>query len=102
MWVKMRYVVEKRNKAGSSRWYWQRPGFPTKRLPDDQGERLEAATALNERADAEKRGDTGSAEPDFGSIGWAVEEYRTSPKFTGAAAGTRRAESQRIHLRCLR
>ena len=38
MWVKMRYVVEKLNKAGSSRWYWQRPGFPTKRLADDEAE----------------------------------------------------------------
>ncbi len=90
MWVKMRYVVEKNNRNGKSRWYWQRSGFPTKRLSDDEGERLEAATALNERADAEKRGDTGSTEPDFGTIAWAIEEYRKSPKFTGAAAGTRR------------
>ena len=90
MWVKMRYTVEKLNKAGTSRHYWQRPGFPTKRLPDDEGERFEAVTALNDRADAEKRGDTGPAEPDFGTIGWSVEEYRKSRKFTGAAAGTRR------------
>ncbi len=90
MLVRMRYVVKKINKDGTLRWYWDRRGFPTKRLPDDQGERLEAATAFNQRADAEKRGETGPAEPNFGTIAWAVEEYRKSPKFTGAAAGTRR------------
>ncbi len=86
MWVKMRYVVEKRNKVGSTRWYWQRPGFPTKRLPDDEAERLQVVTALNERADAEKRGETSAEQRQFGTIGWAVDEYRKSPKFTGKAA----------------
>ncbi len=90
MWVKMRYVVEKRNKAGSRRWYWQRPGFPTKRLPDDEAERLKAVTALNDRADAEKSGEIGPDEPEFGTIAWAVEEYRKSRKFAGKAGGTRR------------
>ena len=90
MWVKMRYVVEKNNRNGKSRWYWQRPGFPTKRLSDDEGERLEAATALNERADAEKRGDTGPTEPNFGTIAWAVGEYRASPRWQKLAARTRK------------
>ena len=90
MLVRMRYIVEKRNRNGASRWYWQRPGFPTKRLPDDEVDRLKALSALNERADAEKRGEGRPAEPAFGSIAWAVEEYRKSPKFTGKAAATRR------------
>ncbi|MCZ6587446.1 MAG: tyrosine-type recombinase/integrase [Alphaproteobacteria bacterium] len=86
----MRYVVEKNNRNGSLRWYWQRPGFPTKRLSDDEGERLEAATALNERADAEKRGDTGPADPVFGTIAWAVEEYKNSPKYARLSVNTRK------------
>ena len=90
MWVKMRYVVKKRNRNGASRWYWQRPGFPTKRLPDDEAERLKVLSVLNERADAEKRGEGRPAEPEFGTIAWAVEEYRKSPKFTKKAAATRR------------
>ena len=85
----MRYIVEKPNRNGASRWYWQRAGFNTKRLPDDEVERLKAAAALNERADAEKRGDCRPAEPEFGTIAWAVEEYRKSPKFTKRAVGTR-------------
>ncbi len=88
--VRMRYIVEKLNKADSSRWYWQRPGFPTKRLPEDEGARYSAVAALNERADAEKRGKIGPAEPNFGTIAWAVDEYRKSSKFTGKAVGTRR------------
>ena len=89
MWVRMRYVVEKANKDGSSRWYWQRQGFPTKRLPDGDAERLTAAETLNKRADAEKRGDAAPAEPAFGSIAWVVEQYRQSPKFTRKATSTR-------------
>ena len=91
MWVKMRYVVEKPNKAGSSRWYWQRPGFPTKRLPDDEAERFQAVTALNERADAEKRGDTSSdRQTRFGTITWAVEEYKHSSKYARLSVSTRK------------
>ncbi len=90
MWVKMRYVVEKNNRNGKIRWYWQRPGFPTKRLPDDEGERLETATALNERADSEKRADTGPAEPSYGTITWAIGEYRASPRWQRLAARTRK------------
>ncbi len=90
MLVRMRYIVEKRNRNGSSRWYWQRPGFPTKRLPDDEVERLKARSVLYERADAERRGDQGPAEPDFGSIAWAVAEYRASPAWQKLTVGTRR------------
>ena len=90
MWVKMRYIVEKRNSNGSSRWYWQRPGFPLRRLPDDEVERLTAATTLNQMADAERRGDVGPEEPRFGTIEWAVEEYRLSTKFARLAPGSRR------------
>ncbi len=90
MLVRMRYTVEKKNRNGASRWYWQRPGFPTKRLPDDEVERLKVLSALNERADAEKHGEGRPTEPDFGSIAWAVAEYRKSPKFAGKAVKTRR------------
>ena len=89
MLVRMRYIVEKPNRNGTSRWYWQRPGFPTKRLPDEEDERSRTLRALNDRADAEKRGETGPAEPEFGTIAWAVEAYRKSPKFTGKANSTR-------------
>ena len=97
MWVQMRYVVEKINRNGKIRWYWQRPGFPTKRLPEDEGKRLEAATALNERADAEKRADTGPAEPSYGTITWAIGEYRASPRWQRLAARTRKLYEPFLH-----
>ena len=66
MWVQMRYVVAKPNKDGSKRWYWQRLGFPTRRLPDDETERVKAAGQLNARADAKNR--TEPVEPEHGTI----------------------------------
>ncbi len=87
--VKMRYVVEKQNKDGSSRFYWERRGFPTRRLLGTEAERMAEADRLNERADAER-----VAEPDeplFGSIAWAVAQYRASPKWQKLAVNTRRS-----------
>lgn len=91
MWLKMRYVIEKPNKDGTSRWYWQRPGHGTRRLPVDEVERLTAADNLNKRADAEKRGESKPQEPVFGTVAWAINIYRQSPKFTTRATSTRYA-----------
>ncbi len=88
MWVRMRYVVAKRNRDGTRRWYWDRRGFPTKRLPDDETERLTVAGQLNRRADAEKRSEP--VEPEFGTICWAVKEYRYSPRFARLSVSTRK------------
>ena len=89
MWVKMRYVVAKSNRNGSTRWYWQRPGFPTRRLPDDGVERVKAANQFNARADAEKR--TEPIEPEHGTISWAIDKYRHSENFTTLAFKSRKA-----------
>jgi len=88
MWVKMRYVVVKRNRRGDSRWYWERRGFKTRRLPDSEVARVAEATRLNERADAEKAAEPG--EPEFGTIAWAIAEYRASPSWQRLAVSTRR------------
>ena len=88
MWVKMRYVVEKPNKDGSTRWYWQRPGFPTRRLRDDETERVKAAGQLNARADAEKQAEP--VEPDVGTMEWAIDKYRYSDQWAKLSPNTRR------------
>ena len=88
MWVKMRYVVEKLNKDGTLRHYWERRGYPTRRLLGTEIEMIAEANRLNEAADAER-----ATEPDapmFGSIAWAVAEYRASPAWEKLSAGTRR------------
>ena len=88
MWAKVRYVVEKHNADGSSRFYWERLGYPTRRLLGTEVERMADAERLNEAADAER-----AVEPDgpaFGTLAWAVAEYRTSPAWQKLAVETRR------------
>ena len=88
MWVKMRYVVAKPNRDGSVRWYWQRSGFPTRRLPVDEIERVKAAGQFNARADAEKQAEP--VEPNFGTIEWAIDKHRASETWAGLALKSRR------------
>lgn len=87
MWVRMRYVQRRVNANGSDRWYWRRPGYPVRRLPDSPAARLAMVESLNAAADRE-RASEGLLE---GTVAWAVEKYRQSPKFTERALATRRA-----------
>lgn len=88
MWVRrsVRYVVAKPNKDGTRRLYWQRLGFPTRRLQESDLREGGLADTLNEAAD---RGDD-RAPPAYGTIGWAADHYRQSPRFLRLAATTRR------------
>lgn len=87
MWVRrhVRYVIEKPNKNGTARFYWQRRGFPTRRLRRRDLVPGGLADRLNASAD---RGDPPG--PDYGTISWGVDLYKKSPKFTRLAASTRR------------
>lgn len=86
MWVKMRYVVEKPNRNGTVRLYWQRPGFPTRRIYEPDLRKGALVDKLNNAADGGDR----VAAIEYGTIAWAVERYRESAKFTSKAATTRR------------
>lgn len=88
MWVRrqVRYVVEKRNRGGTVRLYWQRAGFPTRRIYDADLVDGGLVDMLNDAAD---RGDQ-TAPAEYGTIAWAIDRYRTSPKFAKRAATTRR------------
>jgi integrase len=83
----MRYVQKRVNASGSERWYWRRPGHPVRRLPDSAAARAAMVKSLNASADAERAAE-GHQE---GTVAWAVDKYRASPKFTGRALATRRA-----------
>lgn len=87
MKVSLRYVTARRNRDGSLRFYWIRPGQPRVRLPDDESKRIKRATELNEEADG--GGTMHASAP--GSVAWAVEHYRRSESFTKRSASTRRA-----------
>jgi hypothetical protein len=82
MRVKIRYVTRRANRSGQERWYWQRPGKPLTRLPDNPIERMAMAERLNAAAD------NASAEPARGSIGWVIQQYRDSDEYRRLKPGT--------------
>jgi integrase len=81
---KIRYVTTRVNRStGRLRWYWQRPGHPLTRLPDDRADRLAMAERLNGAADGERSAALG---PD--TIGGLIAEYRQSDDYRELATGT--------------
>ena len=78
--VKIKYVTGRRNRDGTLRYYWQRPGFPLSRLPTDLTKLVAAADRLNREAE----GQVGAQ----GSTAWVVKTYRESDEFAGLARGT--------------
>lgn len=83
--VKMRYVTARPSKSNPKRWYWQRPGYPLTRLPDDPARRWAMVERLNAQADK-----TDAEEAAQGSVSWCVEKYKASEQFQKRAAETRR------------
>jgi hypothetical protein len=80
---KIRYVTRRVNAAGSSRWYWQRPGFPLARLPDARAERLAMVERLNTAADGKI-----AMAAERGTIGWVIQRYQNSDEYRGLSPGT--------------
>jgi len=77
--VNVRYVVERRNKDGSIRRYWVRPGYETVRLP--KAGWVEQAETLNNKADAgaqPRRKVRGRAPPGYGTVGYWCDLYETT------------------------
>lgn len=85
--VKMRYVTARPSKSNPQRWYWQRPGYPLTRLPDDPAGRWAMVERLNAQAD--KQGPDESAAPAYGSVRWCADAYRASETFQTRSANTR-------------
>ena len=83
---RLRYVIEKQNRNGTVRHYWQRKGHAIQRLPADPIMRFAEAKRLNDEAD--KQG-TVAAFP-YGSVGWLISEYRLTDEFQSLAAETAR------------
>ncbi|HYF53527.1 MAG TPA: GIY-YIG nuclease family protein [Salinarimonas sp.] len=50
--IALRYVTKRKNANGSARWYWQRKGHKTVRLPESRADRERIAGELNATADA--------------------------------------------------
>jgi|SRR5215471_7214309 len=86
----LRYATVRYNRRGDTRWYWQRPGYPLTRLPDDLVERVALLQRLNAAADSERQP---TVEPPRGSIGWVIQEYRASDDYVRLAVNSKKATS---------
>ena len=84
--VKVRYITRRIGPNGREYWYWQRRGFPLRRLPDDTAKRLFEAERLNTWADAQSGRRPRRAED---SIGRLVRLYEDSDRYRDLATGTR-------------
>lgn len=80
----LRYVTSRRRSDGSKRYYWQRPGQPLTRLPDNPLDRYARATALNAAVDK-----ISAATDAHGSVRWVVEKYKASDPYRRLAASTK-------------
>jgi len=78
--VKIKYVTRRRNRDGSYRYYWQRPGFPITRLPSELTKLIAVAERLNSEAEGQIAVE--------GSTAWVVKTYRESDEYAALASGT--------------
>lgn len=90
--MSVRYVTKRANKAVRTRWYWQRPGFPLTRLPDDHVKRYAEAERLNAWADRQRT--RGPRAED--SVAALVKLYEQSDRYRDLAAGTRTYYSRKL------
>lgn len=81
----LRYVTERRNRNGTVRHYWQRPGYPLVRLPSDPVERLAKVTELNASADGKGQ------KVAENTVAWCIREFKQSDEWEGLSAATQRA-----------
>jgi len=87
MIVKLRYATKRINRRGDVRWYWQRPGHPLTRLPDDLAGRVRVLTQLNAAVDSQRRP---QIETEHGTIGWVIQKYRASDDFLNLAVNSKK------------
>ena len=74
---RLKYVTIRKNRKGGLRYYWQRPGFPVIRLPDDPVSRFSQAARLNAEVEA-------TGQPVVyreGTVGWIIAQYKRGRKY---------------------
>lgn len=84
--VQVRYVTRRVGPNGREYFYWQRRGFPLRRLPDDSAKRLFEAERLNSWADAQSGRKARQADD---SISRLVRNYEDTDRYQDLAKGTR-------------
>ncbi len=76
----IKYVTARPSLSNPKRWYWQRPGHPIVRLPDDRVQRVAMAERLNREADGSPNAE--------GTVAWVVKTYLASAQYASLATGT--------------
>lgn len=84
--VRVRYITKRIGPNGREYWYWQRRGFPLRRLPDDRAKRLYEAERMNAWADSRRGRRPRQAED---SVARLVRLYEDSERYQDLALGTR-------------
>lgn len=105
--IKVPYYVEKPNKDGTVRRYWQpsaklaKLGWPPEALPDDEGLALQRARAINDQLAAWRKGTAaapiaapgGTAAPAstkrYATVGWLIADYKAGRFFRPLAEKTK-------------
>lgn len=90
-----KYVTKRDGKWGR-RFYWQRPGFPLVRLPDDAEERARMVAELNGKAE---RGEIAPTRSDFASTG-TKQQDRADYRQMQAALAKVRTSARGRGIRC--
>lgn len=75
MQIKIKYLVGRKNRDGSKRYYWDRPGFELAKLGKDPIRAAQAATNLNNEAEGKKPDYIGSQ---VGTVNWVMDLYKTT------------------------
>jgi integrase len=91
--VQVRYITRRVGPNGREYWYWQRRGFPLKRLPDDIAKRLFEAERFNAWADAQSARKARQADD---SVSRLVSNYEETDRYRDLAEGTRTYYDRKI------
>ena len=113
--IRIRHLIARRNRDGSSRWYWQpsaelrAAGWQTRRLARNAPPHRAEMAAIEEAQDINKqvddwRADTDTARPDdaarppAGSLAALISAYRASEEFTDLAPKTAKDYSRYLEM----
>lgn len=97
MLVNVPYISARANRDGSRRYYWVRPGYSARRLPDGEAERLAQAIEWNRQADAGELAIKPPSTPVVrDTLTWYLDEYERSDAYKVLARSTTKNYDRQI------
>lgn len=89
MLLRVRNLRRRRNNDGTRRYYWIKGGFPVHRLSDDPALAAQRAQQLNILAKAGQLPRVSDGGGKYGTVSWAVHEFRKSEAFVTKAQNSK-------------